>query len=181
MKRPSLVLLLFVSIAAASMPFGALAADWKLVGESLSGPVFIDRSSVAPRGTKIKAWFVYNYKEPRQPPEVVVPAQYRSLKQLRYFDCIEKTATLIQEIKYREPMGDGFPIGTRLSIEPETAKFEDVEPETIPHAMLESACAEMMSKVESKGVGFIPLWAKPTVRAAPSKGESTRSNSKKTD
>lgn len=114
------------------------AADWTLLNTSKSDGMatYIDKTSIARKGNKVKMWYLDNYAT----PEVTSKGRkYFSSKGLEEYDCQSTRRQLLQYTWYSEPMGRGEIVYSKN--EPSESGLE-VIPQSLAEAMLKVACGK---------------------------------------
>jgi hypothetical protein len=85
---------------------GAQAADWRSIGSTGSGELFIDAASVQQTGNIRQAWSMWNFKEARKNDDPTFPA-LKSYQDLHSYNCADHTLRLTREIIYADNNGMG--------------------------------------------------------------------------
>lgn len=117
----------------------AVAADWQTVSQAPEYVRMIDVETVTLSKSYVKAWTMTTYwseQTTRDYPTV----KYRSVKELSYFNCRERTAFTAQAVYYEREAGEGE---VRHSVIDSVAasKFADVVPDSVGEANLRTACS----------------------------------------
>ena len=116
----------------------AQAAKWTPVGPdspSVNGKVVrIDLASVKSDANGGKAWTLVSYDKPQS---TTSGKSYLSMKALHQYACEDRTTTLLVQVYYPGPMGEGEEV-EHLKFE----KFapEDIVPDSVTDATLKLVC-----------------------------------------
>lgn len=124
----------------------AFAADWQTISQGADYVRLIDVETVITSKGYTKAWTMTTYWV-EQTTHGYPTAKYRSVKELSYFNCRERTSFSPQVIYYEREAGEGE---VRYSLIDSVAasKFSEVVPGSIGENDLRTACA--LSKSTSK-------------------------------
>jgi hypothetical protein len=139
-RNVSYVFAVLVFLATAN----ATSAEWVSVGHTNAAEVFVEKTTITPKGAKLKVWAKWVYAEPRVVPGSVPPKLFQSAQSLSFYDCAERKSAAIQEIHYSEKNG-----GTTLkaeSILEGMARFEEIAPDSIGESILEFACYQVSKR-----------------------------------
>lgn len=126
----------------------AVRAEWVPTNGAKDEQSWIDSDSIALRGNYLKAWVMTTFSSD-QPPMLGWKA-HRSMKALYYFDCDEKTWSVIQVMVYTGANGDGDVAGH--TVRPDAPRFQDAVPGSAGAGRLEHAC----SLYRAKKSGSVP-------------------------
>ncbi len=115
-------------------PLLAQAAQWSKVGKDGVSEHYIDKSSIIKSDKGQKAWSLVSFASEQTTPE---GKPFRSMKALHAYSCEERTATVLSQVYYAEPMGKG---ATVQSIKYEKFNAEDIVPDTPTESALKVVC-----------------------------------------
>jgi hypothetical protein len=135
-RNASNVFAVLVFVASAN----ATSAEWVSVGHTNAAEVFVEKTTITPKGAKLKVWAKWVYVKPRVVPGSIPPKLFKSAQSLSFYDCAERKSASIQEIHYSEKNG-----GTTLkseSILDSLAIFEEIAPDSIGESILQFACQQ---------------------------------------
>ena len=126
----------------------AFSADWQMISQAAEYIRMIDAETVTASKTYTKAWTMTTYWS-EQTTRGYPAVKYRSVKELSYFNCRERTAFTAQAVFYEREAGEGEP---RHSVIDSVAasKFTDVVPDSVGEANLQTACS-MTKMAKRKG------------------------------
>lgn len=126
--KKTLAFLLLASISHCAM------AKWDLLGETDTAFFFLDPSSIVKRGNIVEIWQLTEHKEPQHD----IGNPYRSVVQLKAFDCVQRTARVLSITAFSESLGMGRAI---FSSNPSSNEaFSHVMPDTTSEAAWKYAC-----------------------------------------
>ena len=123
-----------LACAAALMAPAAQAAKWVKVGSAAGTDSYVDKASIIPVKDQFKAWTLVSHESEQTSTD---GTRYRSLKALHQYSCSERTATLLSQVYYPQPMGKG-PMLQNIRYE----KFapEDIIPDSPSDEALQLIC-----------------------------------------
>ena len=101
-------------------PLAAQAAQWAKVNSAGGADSYVDKSSMIKVDKSWKAWTLISYAGPQTNADGTV---YSSVKALKLYACAERTATLLSQVYYAEPMGKGAMV--------QSYKYEKFAPDDI--------------------------------------------------
>jgi hypothetical protein len=116
----------------------ASAEKWEWLGSENGIDIYIDKTSINPKGKYIEAWFRWDYRVKNTLP--VYPRKaFLSAKSLEYFDCDAGSRANAQLVFYSGQSGSGETVSSFLQ-SPTQEQFTRVMPESIAEASLEYVC-----------------------------------------
>lgn len=145
-----------IAFATVAIVTSAHAAEWHGIGETLDGgQIELDVSSVVRETVKgralTKAWFKQTHLASQTLQaslrSEISKGTYTELKSLIYFNCTERRLATTRSIYYA---ADGSIVGAQ-SIPIESSYLEDVVPDSIGEAKMESACNLSKTKAAQAG------------------------------
>ena len=129
----------FALLFALLISTSTLAATWQFIGKSDVSDLFMDTSSVGPRGAWTKAWFKFEYLSDEELKIGYLEKKFRSSLQLSFFNCREKTVALSQVVYYAAENGTGAIVHSIIN-EIAAKDFRDPIPGTMGETMMKLAC-----------------------------------------
>jgi hypothetical protein len=123
MKSRALLLLLGLGIGP------AFSAEWLLIEPGLERSASVNPQSISANGAYRKAWFRFDFDKDQHVADD--PSKgFRSVKNLYYFNCQDRTVSSVQTVLYAELLGKGVPVGS-TSVGVAGAAFTEVMPGTL--------------------------------------------------
>lgn len=118
------------------------ASDWASIGETSLSYWYMDKESIAPVDSKMKAWFLVDYIEEQSN---LYGKKFKSSKHLSYFDCKSKTSVTVQSAIFSENLGEGTTVDS-YSANKKDLEYIDVMPDTIGETALQAVCLSSPKK-----------------------------------
>jgi hypothetical protein len=133
-----------VALVVMLLSSAAHAATWEYVTEAENYIIGVAPSTIAPVKNYRKAWVLFNYRAPEKHQEYPSP-EFRSIKQLSYFDCTAKQSTNVQTVYYDGEMGGGKSVKS-YSWKFQTDNLEDIVPDSTGESILNYVCGQKLKK-----------------------------------
>lgn len=108
-----------------------LNADWVFVAASNDVSLHYNKRTIVRTSQFTKAWLIYNYTNNS------LGRPHRSVKQLVYLKCKERTSAIAMKLTYAEENGEGRAVESRKVDVPE---YSDVVPDTFGEQILDLLC-----------------------------------------
>ncbi len=128
-------------------PVESRASNWIEIGGNAVGTVFVDKQSLRRSGIKVKVWAKWVYAKPEELKGSFPRQTYQATKDLKIYNCTERTTVLTQSAKYGTV--DMSIVVENLSAPDVPSRYSEVAPDSIDEAILEFACREA-TQVKSK-------------------------------
>jgi len=132
---------LFAAVCMAVATSSATAADWRRVGGNDQVDVYVDAMSIRPSGSFMKAWFMYNYGSTQPIANSYPPQNYRSYKELNFYNCGQGSSAISQQVMNSGTNGAGDVVKS-IDLPIASLQFSDPAPDSIGEAELTVACAK---------------------------------------
>jgi hypothetical protein len=116
-----------------------MAVDWQTVSQTAENVRMIDVDTVSKSKAYTKAWTMTTYWS-QQTMRGYPAAKYRSLKELSYFNCRERSVFTAQVVFYEREAGEGE-VQHSAADSVAVSKFTEVVPGSVGEANLLLACA----------------------------------------
>ena len=121
-------------LAALAAPGAAQAAQWAKVSSAGGADSYVDKGSMIKADKSWKVWSMVSYNAEHSTADGTA---YSSVKALKLYACAERTATLLSEVYYAEPMGKGAIV---QSFKYEKFTADDVVPDSAEDGALQLIC-----------------------------------------
>lgn len=121
-------------------PLAAQAAQWAKVNSAGGADSYVDKSSMIKVDKNWKAWSLVSYSTEQTTAEGTA---YMSVKALKLYVCAERTATLLNQVYYAEPMGKGSVV---QSFRYEKFTPDDIVPDSAEDGAFQLLCKGKITK-----------------------------------
>lgn len=121
-------------LAALAAPGAAQAAQWAKVSSAGGADSYVDKGSMIKADKSWKVWSLISFAKEQATADGTA---YMSVKALKLYACAERTATLLSEVFYAEPMGKGAVV---QSFKYEKFNADDVVPDSAEDGALQLIC-----------------------------------------
>jgi hypothetical protein len=111
-------------------------AEWEETGESESYVTYVDRATIRKKGNFVEMWNMRSYFESKVD---FVGNKYRSTKDLRRYDCKEKTRGLVSLVSYSKENGKGTVVFSHAAKNNEVDDIP-ITPGSVNEALWKIAC-----------------------------------------
>lgn len=118
----------------AGAPLAAQAAQWAKVNSAGGADSYVDKGSMIKVDKSWKVWSLVSYSKEQTNADGTT---FMSVKALKLYACAERTATLLNQVYYAEPMGKG---GVVQNLKYEKFAPDDIVPDSAEDGALQLIC-----------------------------------------
>ena len=126
---------LTLAILALALPAGA--AQWKQLGKSRAGELWIDQASITHSEGEAKLDYRVDFARPQRELETNTP--YRSVVSRAIIRCASRTISMGPSTAYEKPRATGKKIG-EYPPAPEEVRFQPIEPHSSDEDLWRHVC-----------------------------------------
>jgi len=123
--------------------------EWVTYAKVSGISVSLNQRTLAKSGRNWKTWSLWSFKESRK-LDSSPPREYRSLKQLDYYNCSEHTSAIARGTCYAGENGKGEVVCNWAS-QPDEIKLTDVGTGTVGEKLLKEVCRMARSLEHANG------------------------------